>query len=163
MQQQFKSGRQIEHDRLINAMFEAAIGGNVAAGCFLLKSRHNYNDKGDGNAATPNKLSITQNNTITFTLPRALTMEEYMRKLAATTEAISPADAERLLAQPGMKSSVIRQSAAQSRDAGVLDGEAGSHEIGGTLAARLSRFDEPNGCRMVVFCSLQSPAFARIP
>ncbi len=98
----FRAGRGREHDRLVNKLTEMALRGNVTAIIFSLKSRHNYIDSGVG-AVVENKVAIT------FQLPGSLSPEEYLKTLTAQTEVIRPEQAEKALAQPGVKRAVIRQ------------------------------------------------------
>ncbi|MBY0506445.1 MAG: hypothetical protein K2X03_21180 [Bryobacteraceae bacterium] len=99
-----KAGRQIEHDALVNKLTELALGGSVTALIFALKSRHNYNDSGNGTATlVENKVSVN------FVLPDALKPTEYLQTLVASAEVIAPGDAARALAKPGVKKAVIRQ------------------------------------------------------
>jgi hypothetical protein len=101
-----KSGKQYEHDSLVNKLVDVALKGNVAALCFALKTRHNYVDAGVG-GATPieNKVSIN------FILPDAMKPEAYLTALAASAQVIAPGDADRALAAPGVKGRVLRQLA----------------------------------------------------
>ncbi len=105
-----KAGRGIEHDRLANKLVEMALQGNVACLIFALKSRHNYNDAGIGNAVIENKVAIT------FQLPDAMKPEQYLRTLAATAEVIKPADAARALAKPGVKGKVLKELGKEAAD-----------------------------------------------
>jgi hypothetical protein len=106
-----QAGRQYEHDALVNKLVEVALKGNVAALCFALKSRHNYNDTGSGNAVIENKVAIT------FQLPGALSPEKYLQTLSATAEVIKPEDVTRALAQPGIKRQVMKQLAMEEKHA----------------------------------------------
>ena len=103
-----KAGRSIEHDRLANKLVEMALGGNVAALIFALKSRHNYVDSGVG-AATPIENRVSVN----FILPDALKPDQYLKMLTVTSEVITPGDAARVLAKPGVKGAVIKQLAGE--------------------------------------------------
>ena len=104
-----KAGRSIEHDRLANKLVEMALEGNVACLIFALKSRHNYNDAGTG-TVIENKVAIT------FQLPAALAPEQYLKTLTATAEVITPGDAARVLAKPGVKGKVIKALAMEADD-----------------------------------------------
>ena len=106
-----QAGRQYEHDALVNKLVEVALKGNVAALCFALKTRHNYNDTGSGNAVIENKVAIT------FQLPAALSSADYLKSLTATAEVIKPGDAARALAQPGVKGKVLKQLAMEDKHA----------------------------------------------
>jgi len=103
-----KSGRSIEHDRLVNKLVEMALMGNVPSLIFALKSRHNYVDSGVGAATlVENKVAIT------FQLPDALKPEDYLKTLTATAEVIKPGDAARVLAKRGVKGAVMKQLAGE--------------------------------------------------
>jgi hypothetical protein len=105
-----KEGRSIEHDRLINKLVEVALTGNVAALCFALKSRHNYNDSGAGTAVIENKVSVN------FILPDALKPEQYLQTLTATAEIVKPQDVTRVLARPGVKGKLLKALAQRSEE-----------------------------------------------
>lgn len=64
-----EEGRGIEHEKLVGALFEAAMKGNVVAGIFLLKARHQYVE---GHTVEHNS-----NVRITVDLPAALSADQY--------------------------------------------------------------------------------------
>lgn len=64
-------GKAVEHDALLNPLFEAATKGNIVAAMFLLKCRHGYREQVD----------LTPQNAvqITFQIPGALAPDQYTR------------------------------------------------------------------------------------
>lgn len=101
-----KGGRQYEHDSLVNKLVELALKGNPGCLIFALKSRHNYNDAGNGTATVvENRVSVN------FVLPDSLRPEQYLQTLTATAQVIAPGDAARALAAPGVKGKVLKQLA----------------------------------------------------
>lgn len=107
-----KAGRGIEHDRLVNKLVEVALKGNVTALIFALKSRHNYNDAGNGTAVIENKVSVN------FVLPDSLPPEAYLKTLTAKAEIIQPEQVTRALARPGVKGKLLRELAMEGKDNG---------------------------------------------
>lgn len=63
-------GRERERVSLHNALYRAAMKGNVVASIFLLKARHGYRE---GDVEQANRVSIT------FALPGAMSMEEFRK------------------------------------------------------------------------------------
>lgn len=107
-----REGRRIEHDRLVNKLTEVALAGNVTALIFALKSRHNYVDSGVGAATlVENKVAIT------FQLPDSLSPKQYLETLTSTAKTISPDDARRALATPGVKTKVLKELGMEKADA----------------------------------------------
>jgi hypothetical protein len=67
----WEAGRAVEHEALRGVLFDKAIAGNIAAAMFLLKTRHNYREKGDEGAGD-------QRVTVEFKLPGAMAPEQYV-------------------------------------------------------------------------------------
>ena len=65
----FDVGRERERHALHNALYVAAMNGQIAAAMFLLKSRHGYREGDQGDTA--NRVQIT------FSLPGALKPEQF--------------------------------------------------------------------------------------
>lgn len=63
-------GREKERYCLHNALYKAAMKGNVVASIFLLKARHGYRE---GDQEQANRVSIT------FALPGAMSMEDFRK------------------------------------------------------------------------------------
>lgn len=75
-------GRAREHRALLDALFaEATEGGNVQAAMFLLRCRHGYNDRAEGESTSRVKVEIS--------LPAALTPDQYaqLRAIVAAPRA----------------------------------------------------------------------------
>ncbi len=83
------AGRRVEHDQLVGRLFDLGMKGNVTACIFLLKSRHGYVE---GVPLVQNSVSVN------FTLPGAMTPEQYVRTLTAEACVIEPHEAEKLAA-----------------------------------------------------------------
>ena len=74
LREAYERGRERERAALHNALYRAATEkGNIVAAMFLLKARHGYREGDQGEAG--NKVSIT------FSLPGALTMDQYREKV----------------------------------------------------------------------------------
>lgn len=84
----FQFGRQVEHDRLVNALFTAATEkGNITAAIFLLKARHGYVE---GVPLVQNSVSVN------FTLPGAMTPDQYVKTLTVEAQIVKPEQALQL-------------------------------------------------------------------
>ncbi|MES9957101.1 MAG: hypothetical protein ABW086_08630 [Sedimenticola sp.] len=64
-----EEGRGVEHEKLVGALFEAAMKGNVIAGIFLLKARYGYREGFTVEHNSNVKISVE--------LPAALTADQY--------------------------------------------------------------------------------------
>lgn len=101
----FDAGRAAEHDALVGSLFVAATEkGNITAGIFLLKSRHGYIE---GVPLVQNSVSVN------FTLPGAMTPEQYVKTLTMEAQIVSPEQAQRLASdtkiRKALKSSLARR------------------------------------------------------
>jgi hypothetical protein len=84
----FDAGRAAEHDALVGSLFVAATEkGNITAGIFLLKARHGYVE---GVPLVQNSVSVN------FTLPGAMTPEQYVKTLTIDAQIIQPEQARQL-------------------------------------------------------------------
>ena len=108
-----KSGRSIEHDRLVNKLVEMGLAGNVACLIYALKARHGMLDN-QINTVIENKVAIT------FQLPDAMRPEDYLKTLTVEAVLIAPGDAARALAKPGVKGKVLKELV---RSEGNSDGD----------------------------------------
>ena len=88
------AGRGVEHDRLVGKLFDLGMKGNVTACIFLLKSRHGYVE---GVPLVQNSVSVN------FTLPGAMTAEQYVRTLTAEARMVEPKEAQKLAANKKVK------------------------------------------------------------
>ncbi len=78
----FDSGRAAEHDALVGALFDQAVNkNNTTAALFLLKCRHGYVE---GVPLFHNSVSVN------FTLPGAMTPEQYVKTLTIDAQIIQP-------------------------------------------------------------------------
>ena len=68
-----EAGRGVEHDRLYGRLFEKAMRGDTIALLFLLKTRHNYNDRPE---PAPVQAAVQIN------MPSPLGLEDYTRLIA---------------------------------------------------------------------------------
>ncbi len=101
-------GRAVEHDKLVGALFEAATKkGNITAAIFLLKARHGYVE---GVPLVQNSVSIN------YTLPAAMTPEQYVRTIEAEAQIVKPDAAQRLLSDSRVKRALKNDFAAQRRE-----------------------------------------------
>ena len=88
IEEAFHLGRAVEHDKLVNALFVAATQkGNITAGIFLLKARHGYVE---GVPLVQNSVSVN------FTLPGAMTPEQYVKSLTVEAQLVQPEQARAL-------------------------------------------------------------------
>jgi hypothetical protein len=88
IEQAFQVGRAVEHDRLVNSLFTAATQkGNITAAIFLLKARHGYVE---GVPLVQNSVSVN------FTLPGAMTPEQYVKTLTVEAQLLQPEQARQL-------------------------------------------------------------------
>jgi hypothetical protein len=71
-------GKAIEEERLVDALFTAAMEGKIAPAIFLLKGRHGYREVGPADGRAP---AVTVN----ITLPGATTPEQYMKLIDGGT------------------------------------------------------------------------------
>jgi hypothetical protein len=69
LREAFESGREQERRALHNALYLAAMNGQIAAAMFLLKARHGYREGDQSDQG--NRVSIT------FTLPGAMRPDEF--------------------------------------------------------------------------------------
>lgn len=69
LKQAFESGRERERQALHNALYVAAMNGQIAAAMFLLKARHGYREGDQSDIA--NRVQIT------FALPGAMKPEQF--------------------------------------------------------------------------------------
>ncbi len=88
------AGRRVEHDRLVGKLFDLGMKGNVTACIFLLKSRHGYVE---GVPLVQNSVSVN------FTLPGAMTPEQYVRTLTAEARMVEPEEGQKLVANKKVK------------------------------------------------------------
>lgn len=105
IEQAFQQGRAIEHDRLVGALFEQAVNkSNTTAAIFLLKARHGYVE---GVPLVQNSVSVN------FTLPGAMTPEQYVKTLTIEAQIVQPEQAQRLASdgkvRKALKSSIARR------------------------------------------------------
>lgn len=63
------NGLAVEHDELVSGLAKAARNGNIVAAIFLLKARHGYIEG--------QQLAVSNRVELTFTIPKALTMQQY--------------------------------------------------------------------------------------
>jgi hypothetical protein len=88
-------GRQVEHDRLVGALFDQAVNkSNTTAAIFLLRARFGYQD---GSPLVQNSVSVN------FTLPGAMQPDAYIKTLTAEAQLVKPEQARRLAADSKVK------------------------------------------------------------
>ncbi|MEJ1339417.1 MAG: hypothetical protein RPU34_10420 [Candidatus Sedimenticola sp. (ex Thyasira tokunagai)] len=75
-----EEGRGIEHQKLVGALFEAAMKGNAIAAMFLLKTRHGYREGFTVEHNSNVKISVE--------LPAALSADQYTRVIEHQTPAL---------------------------------------------------------------------------
>jgi len=88
------AGRRVEHDQLVGKLFQLGMKGNVTACIFLLKSRHGYVE---GVPLIQNSVSVN------FTLPGAMSPEQYVRTLTAEARMVEPEESQKLVANKKVK------------------------------------------------------------
>jgi transposase-like protein len=82
IEEAFQLGRQVEHDRLVGALFDQAVNkANTTAAIFLLKARHGYVE---GVPLVQNSVSVN------FTLPGAMSPEQYVKTLTVEAQIVKP-------------------------------------------------------------------------
>ena len=102
------AGRAVEHDKLVGALFEAATKkGNITAAIFLLKARHGYVE---GVPFVQNSVSIN------YTIPAAMTPEQYVKAIEAEAQIVKPDVAGRLLSDGKVKRALKNDFAAARRE-----------------------------------------------
>jgi hypothetical protein len=95
IEEAFHLGRAVEHDALVNSLFVAATQkGNITAGIFLLKARHGYVE---GVPLVQNSVSVN------FTLPGAMTPEQWVKSLTVEAQLVQPEQARALASEPKLR------------------------------------------------------------
>jgi transposase-like protein len=88
IEQALQQGRRVEHDRLVGALFDQAVNkANTTAAIFLLKARHGYVE---GVPLVQNSVSVN------FTLPGAMSPEQYVKTLTVEAQIVKPEQARQL-------------------------------------------------------------------